>query len=37
MNQKRLVLDRKYSKMLGLRKEKLEARKQKEIDRFERK
>lgn len=37
MDQKRLVLDRKYSKMLGLRKEKLEARKQKEIDRFERK
>jgi hypothetical protein len=37
MNQKRLVLDRKYAKMLGLRKEKLEARKQKEIDRYEKK
>lgn len=37
MDQKRLVLDRKYSKMLGLRKEKLEARKQKEIERYEKK
>ena len=37
MNDKRLVLDRKYSKMLGLRKEKLEAKKQREIERYERK
>jgi hypothetical protein len=37
MNDKRYSLDRKYSKMLGLRKEKLEARKQKEIDRYEKK
>lgn len=37
MSQKRLVLDRKYSKMINLRKEKLEARKQREIEKFERK
>lgn len=35
MNDKILSLDRKYSKMLWLRKEKLEAKKQREIARFE--
>lgn len=35
MNQKRLVLDRKYAKMLGLRKEKLEYKKAREIEKFE--
>lgn len=35
MNQKRLVLDRKYAKMLGLRKEKLENKKARELERAE--
>lgn len=37
MSQKRLVLDRKYAKMLGLRKEKLEYKKAREIERIENK
>lgn len=37
INQKRLVLERKYSKMLWLRKEKLQLKQAKEIERYERK
>ena len=37
MYNKKLVLDRKYAKMINLRKEKLEERKEKELVRFERK
>ena len=35
MYNKKLVLDRKYAKMINLRKEKLEFKKSKEIERFE--
>ena len=35
MYNKKLVLDRKYAKMINLRKEKLEFKKAKEIERFE--
>lgn len=37
IDQKRFVLDRKYSKMLGLRKEKLDYKKARELERYEKK